>query len=120
VSTADTSSNGHKSTPGPKRDIRDRPLFRIAILIAVLLVAFAATKSCARQQHKISQDEAVAIAEKQIDFEPSRHQIRYLPQGLPPVYYWAVNFSKLDENGRVVETEVVLVNANTGEVAPTP
>jgi hypothetical protein len=118
VSTADTSSNGHKPTPGPKRDLRDRPLFRIAILIAVLLVAFAATKSCARQQHKISQDEAVAIARKEIDFEPTKHQIKYLPQGVPPVYYWAVNFVKETEAGRVVHTEVVLVNANTGEVAP--
>jgi hypothetical protein len=92
VSTSDTSSNGHKAAGRPARDIRE--------------------------QNRISQAEAVAIAEKQIDFEPSRHQIRYLPQGLPPVYYWAVNFSKLDENGQVVRTEVVLVNANTGAVAP--
>jgi hypothetical protein len=118
VSTSDTSSNGHKAAGRPARDIRDRPLFRVAALLAVLFVPFVATKSCARQQNRISQAEAVAIAEKQIDFEPSRHQIRYLPQGLPPVYYWAVNFSKLDENGQVVRTEVVLVNANTGAVAP--
>jgi hypothetical protein len=118
VSTDGTSSNGHKAAARPARDIRDRPLFRIAILLAILLVAFAVTKSCARQQNRISQDEAVAIAQKEIDFEPSRHQIRYLPQGVPPIYYWAVNFQKLSPAGRVLETEVVLVNANTGEVAP--
>jgi hypothetical protein len=118
VSTNDTSSNGHKSAARPARDIRDRLLFRVAAVLAVLFVAFLATKSCARQQNRISQDEAVAIAEKEVDFEFSRYQIRYLPQGLPPVYYWAVNFSKLDANGQVVRTEVVLVNANTGEVAP--
>jgi hypothetical protein len=118
VSTDGTSSNGHKSAAGRARDIRDRPLFRIAILVAVLLVAFAATKSCARQQHKIGQDEAVAIARKEIDFEPDRYQIRYLPQGLPPVYYWGVNFQTLDANGTVTRVQVVLVNADTGEVAP--
>lgn len=120
MSTADTSSNGHKAAPQPKRDLRDRPLVRVAILLALLLFAFFVTKSCTRQQNKISQDEAVAIAEQEIDFEYTRYQIRYLPQGLPPVYYWAVNFSRLNDQGRVVETEVVLVNATTGDVAPTP
>ena len=118
MSTDGTSSNGHKPAARPARDLRDRTLFRIAALLVVLVGAFIATKSCARQQNRISQDEAVVIAEKQIDFESSRYQIRYLPQGLPPVYYWAVNFSKLDPNGIVVHTEVVLVNASTGEVAP--
>ena len=118
MSTDGTSSNGHKAEARPTRDIRDRPLFRVAALLALLFAAFVATKSCARQQHRISQDEAVAIAQKEIDFKPTRHQIKYLPQGVPPVYYWAVNFAVEDENGQVVHTEVVLVNANTGEVAP--
>ena len=118
MSTGVTSSNGHKSGARRSRDLRDRPLFRIAAVAVVLLVAFLATKSCARQQNRISQDDAVAIARKQIHFEPSRYQVRYLPQGLPPIYYWAVNFSKLDKNGQVVHTKVVLVNANTGVVAP--
>ncbi len=103
MSTAGTSSNGHKAARRrPARDLRDRPLFRVAALVAVLLVAFVATKSCARQQHNISQDEAVAIAQKEIDFKPTRYQVKYLPQGVPPVYYWAVNFAVEDENGQVV------------------
>ena len=118
MSTDGTSSNGHKAAAGPKRDLRDRLVFRIGALLAVLFVAFVSTKSCARQQHSISQDEAVAIARKQIDFEPSTYQVKYLPQGLPPVYYWAVNFAKENESGQIVHTEVVLVNANTGTVAP--
>ena len=44
--------------------------------------------------------------------------MKYLPQGVPPVYYWAVNFAKENESGQIVHTEVVLVNANTGTVAP--
>ena len=44
--------------------------------------------------------------------------MRYLPQGVPPVYYWAVNFSTVNENGQVNRTQVVLVNATTGDVQP--
>ena len=116
MSTGDTSSNGHNAPVARPRDLRDRPLFRIAMLLAVLLFAFVVLKSCERQQNEVSQDEAVAIARQEIDFVPDRHQIRYLPQGIPPVYYWAVNFQMLNENGRVVRTQVVLVNATTGQV----
>ena len=118
MSTDGTSSNGHKSATKPARDLRDRWAFRVAALLAVLFVAFVSTKSCARQQNRISQDEAVAIAQKEIDFEYTRYQVKYLPQGVPPVYYWAVNFAKEDASGQVVHTEVVLVNASTGVVAP--
>ena len=117
MSTGDTSSNGRKDKARAARDIRDSPWFRIGLLVAVLLVAFLVTKSCARQQNRISQDEAVAIARREIDFEPDRYQVRYLPQGIPPVYYWAVNFQTLNENGTVTRTQVVLVNATTGDVA---
>ena len=118
MSTDDASSNGHKRAATAARDVRDRLWFRIVAVLVVLFVAFVATKSCARQQNRISSDEAVAIAREEIDFEPTRHQVRYLPQGVPPVYYWAVNFQRQNANGRVVETEVVLVNASTGQVAP--
>lgn len=115
MSTDDTSSNGRRAKAGPVRDLRDRPLFRIAALAVVLLAAFLATKSCARQDNKISQDEAVAIARKHVAFTPDKHQIRYLPQGVPPVYYWAVSLYTL-KNDRPDRVQVVLVNATTGAV----
>lgn len=118
MSTDDASSNGRKDADAARRDLRDRPLFRIAVLLVVLAVALVSMKSCSRQQNNITQDEAVAIARKHIDFEPDGHQVRYLPQGVPPVYYWAVNFSTVNQNGQVNRTEVVLVNATTGAVMP--
>lgn len=118
MSTDGARSNGHKGDAEARRDIRDRPLFRIAILLAVLIVAFISMKSCSRQHNNVTQDEAVAIARKAIDFEPDDYQVRYLPQGVPPVYYWAVNFSTVNQNGQVNHTQVVLVNATTGEVQP--
>jgi hypothetical protein len=116
VSTDGASSNGHRGEAAHGRDLRDRPLFRIAVLLAVLVVAFISMKSCSRQQYDVSQDEAVAIAREHIDFTPDDYQVKYLPQGIPPVYYWAVNFYEKDASGRVTRTEVVLVNATTGEV----
>ena len=118
MSTDGARSNGHKGDAEPRRDLRDRPLFRIAVLLVVLVVALLSMKSCGRQQNEVSQDEAVAIARQHIDFEPDDYQVRYLPQGIPPVYYWAVNFSTVNKNGHVNRTEVVLVNATTGAVQP--
>ena len=114
MSTSDTSSDGRKPATTRARDLRDRPLFRIAALVVVLLAAFLATKSCARQQNEISQDEAIAIAKEQTDFVPDKVQIRYLPQGIPPVYFWAVSLYTL-KNDRPARVQVVLVNAKTGE-----
>ena len=115
MSTSDTSSNGRKSAGTQARDLRDRPLFRVAALVVVLLAAFLATKSCARHDNEISQDEAIAIAKEQIDFVPDKVQIRYLPQGIPPVYFWAVSLYTL-KDGQPARVRVVLVNARTGAV----
>jgi hypothetical protein len=117
VSTEGTSSNGREAKVRPARDLRDRPLFRIGVLVAVLLVAFLVAKSCTRQQNEISQDEAVAIAKEHVDFTPDKFQVRYLPQGVPPVYFWAVSLYTL-RNNQPARVEVVLVNATTGAVQP--
>ncbi len=111
--------NGRPPTePEPRRDLRDRRWGRVLILVAVLLLAFVVTKSCARQQNEISQDEAVAIAKEHVDFVPDDYQVRYIPQSIPPVYFWAVSLYTL-ENGRPAHVEVVLVNATTGAVQDT-
>jgi len=115
VSTDDTSSDRHSAEAAQSRDVRDRPLFRIAALAFVLLAAFLATRSCAKHDNKVSQSEAIAIAKEQVDFTPDKVQIRYLPQGLPPVYYWAVSLYTL-EKGQPNRVQVVLVNATTGAV----
>jgi hypothetical protein len=114
VSTGATSSNGRKSSAKP-RDLRDNPWVRVGILVALLLVAFLVTKSCSRQQNQVSQDEAVAIAKEHVDFNPDDYQVKYLPQGIPPVYYWAVSLYTV-KNGQPDHVEVVLVNATTGAV----
>ena len=118
MSTDDVSSEAPSTTATAVRDVRDRPLFRIAVLLLVLLAAFGVAKGCNRDRNNVSQDEAVAIAKKAVDFTPTRVQVRYLPQGIPPVYYWAVSLYTL-KNGIPARVEVVLVNATTGAVRKT-
>ena len=94
-------------TPRPvQRDLRDRLVFRVAVLLAVLLVAFVATKSCAVSRTQSARSEAVAIAQKD-----DRLRADDAPGALPPaghaaaVYYWAVNFCDSEnESGQIVRT----------------
>jgi hypothetical protein len=115
VSTGDAPSNGHKTTAGRARDLRDRPLFRIAAFAVVLLIAFLATKSCARHDDNVTQEEAIAIASKEVGFKPDKVQIRYVPRGFPPVYFWAVSLYTLKE-GNPDRVTVLFVNPTTGDV----
>jgi hypothetical protein len=47
-----------------------------------------------------------------IDFTPD-DLIRYLPQGIPPIYFWRVSLYTL-KDGHPDRVQVVLVNATTG------
>ena len=112
-------TNGPPPTaPRAGKDLRDSLWGRALILGVLLLLSFFVTKSCARQQNEINQDEAVAIAKEHVDFTPDDYQVKYLPQGVPPVYYWAVSLYTV-RNGHPAHIEVVLVNATTGAVQDT-
>ncbi len=104
------------SKPEPSRPFRDRPLGRIVVILVVLAVAFIALKTCASRDSDISQEEAVEIAEQEIDFEPDRTMVRFTPRGIESRPFWAVSFSLLDANAQPERITVVLVNATTGEV----
>jgi hypothetical protein len=97
------------------RALRERPLFRVLALAAVLAAAFAATKGCASSGTNYSADEAIAIARKQLDFKPKCVQIRYLRTGLKSEPVWAVALWTL-KNGRFDRLTNVVVAARTGKV----
>jgi Peptidase propeptide and YPEB domain len=87
----------------------------------VLLLAFVVAQTCQKDQVRISKDTAIATAERQIDFEPTRTQIRLLRQGLNSRPNWIVSLSvpKPDEpigTQQFKELAVVRVDANTGKV----
>ena len=68
------------------------------MIVSVLVAAFVVAQTCQKSQIRINKDQAMASAERQITFEPTREQIRLLRQG---------TFSHL---------AVVRIDANTGKV----
>jgi Peptidase propeptide and YPEB domain len=85
----------------------------------VVLAAFVA-RSCQQSQIRISKEQAIAIADRQVDFNPGSTQIRMLRQGLNRKPFWFVSLS--DPIGSVVDPQgftrlvVVQIDANTGKV----
>ena len=84
----------------------------------MLLLAFFVARSCQQSQVRITKEQAVATAEREVDFEPRRTQVRLLRQGLNSRPYWIVSLST---PGREADTfsrlAVVKIDANDGEVA---
>jgi hypothetical protein len=100
---------------GTKRALRDRPLFRVAIVVVLLAAALLASRSCAGGANRVSQDEAVEIAKEQIAYEPNRVHVRFFRRGIPAVGTWAVSLS-LVKNGVVERQTLVVVGAGDGKV----
>jgi hypothetical protein len=88
------------------------------VIVVVLAFAGIVARSCGSVGRDITQDQAIALAEKEASFEPERHQVRFLQQGIPPRPYWGVSFYDVGPDGRPVKVEVFLVDAHTGEVTP--
>ncbi len=65
---------------------------------------------------RVSQERAIAIAKRQIDYRPDRVQIRLVKRGFQSRPFWAVSLSTLDSNGQVDRASVVVVDARTGDV----
>jgi hypothetical protein len=87
----------------------------------VLLAALVVSQSCQKSQIRVTKEQAIARAERQIDFDPTRTQIRLLRQGLKSRPNWIVSLS-IPKPGTGVDTQqfselaVVTVDANTGKV----
>jgi hypothetical protein len=67
---------------GTGRGLRDRPLGKVAILVALLLVALVVARTCGSTRPDVSSKEAEQIAREQIDFSATNVQIRNVPRGL--------------------------------------
>lgn len=101
------------------RGLRDSPLGKAAILVAVLLVALLVARSCGSRETEISKEEAVEIARGEIDYEPDRVMTRFVPRGADSRPNWAVSLSIVGEGGRLERITVVVVDGRTGEVVET-
>jgi hypothetical protein len=85
-------------------------------MAGLLALGFVLVHVVDRHGAKVSQDEAVAIARAQIDFEPEDYQIRFLRRGIPSRGFWAVSFFTRKEGGGYERVTVVLVDASSGKV----
>jgi hypothetical protein len=84
------------------------------MLVAVLLLAFFATKTCASRDMEIDQDEAVEIARDEVDFVPEKVLVRFVQQGLDARPSWAVSLSTENAAGVRQDCATVLVDGETG------
>jgi hypothetical protein len=82
------------------------------------MLAFVVAKSCQQSQIRFTKEQAVATAEREVDFEPRRTQVRLLREGINSRPYWIVSLSVPDDQGDGFRRlAVVKLNANTGKVA---
>lgn len=102
---------------GTARAPRTRSLGKIAILVAVLMLAFLVSRTCGATTTQVSEQKAIAIAREEIDYEPEKTQIRIIRRGVPSRTFWAVSLQLLDAKGDIERATVVLVDAQTGEIA---
>jgi Peptidase propeptide and YPEB domain len=82
------------------------------VLVAALLVA----RSCGKTEAKVSQDDAIAIAEEQVDFEPNNVIIRLQKRGLRSDEFWLVGLGIKRPDGSYERATNVLIDADTGDV----
>ena len=87
------------------------------MIAAVLAVAFVAAQTCQKSQIRLDKNQAIAKAERAVDFTPKRTQIRLLRQGLNSKPYWIVSLSRPGKSkGTFSALATVRINANTGKV----
>jgi hypothetical protein len=91
---------------------------RLAVIGALLVLAFFVSRSCQQSQIRITKEQAIATAEKQVDFTPENTQIRLLRQGLNSKPFWIVSLSVPSGEGEDTFRRLALVrvDANTGKV----
>ena len=98
------------------RALRDRPLGRALILLAVLVAAVLVARSCASRDTEVTKEEATEIARRETDYRPERVMTRFIPRGVKSHPSWAVSLSTVDSAGELDRITVVVVDGRTGEV----
>jgi hypothetical protein len=89
----------------------------VAVIVAVLVVAFIAAQTCQKSQIRVDKNRAIATAKERIDFTPQRTQVRLLRQGITSKPYWIVSLSIPTEQDDVFRRlALVKIDANTGKV----
>jgi hypothetical protein len=90
---------------------------RVAVIVAVLVVAFVAAQTCQQSQIRYTKEQAIAAAERRIDFTPDRTQVRLVRQGITSEPFWIVSLSIAGGGeDEFRELALVKIDANNGKV----
>jgi hypothetical protein len=90
---------------------------RVAVIVAVLVLAFIAAQTCQQSQIRYSKEQAIAAAKARVDFTPDRAQIRLVRQGITSEPFWIVSLSIAGEReDEFRELALVKIDANNGKV----
>lgn len=89
----------------------------MAVIVAVLAVAFVAAQTCQQSQIRFTKDQAIAKAKQQVNFTPQRTQIRLLRQGIASEPFWIVSLSIPGEREDTFrKLALVKIDANNGKI----
>ena len=99
------------------RDLRDRPFGRLALLVAVLALAFVSARACQSRGDDVSSERAIELARAEASFEADRAQVRLVQRGIPARAYWAVSLYDVGARGAPTKVEVYLVDRATGRLS---
>jgi hypothetical protein len=89
----------------------------VLVIVAVLALAFVAAQTCQKSQIRFTKEQAIATAKEQVDFTPTRTQVRLLREGINSKPFWIVSLSiPADEDDSFRRLALVKVDANNGEV----
>jgi len=87
------------------------------VVAALFGVTLLAAKTCQQSQVRLTKEQAIAAAVKQVDFQPTQTQVRLVRQGINSRPYWAVSLSIPTGVEQYSRLTTVRVDANTGKVA---
>ena len=91
---------------------------RVGVIAAVLVLCLVVAQTCQQSQVRITKQQAIVTAERQVDFDPARVQIRFLRQGIRSEPFWIVSLSVPGARENTFRhLTFVRIDANTGKVA---
>jgi Peptidase propeptide and YPEB domain len=90
---------------------------RVLVIALVLAAAFVVAKGCQQSQVRVTKEQAIAAAKREVDFSPRITNVRLLRQGLGSKPFWFVNLSVPGRDiNQPRRLSVVKIDANTGKI----
>jgi uncharacterized membrane protein YkoI len=94
---------------------------RAGVVVALVALTFVASRSCQQDQVRLTKEQAIATAKRQVDFKPTKTIVRLLRQGVQSRPNWIVSLSipRVHPESAAEEFKelaIVRVDANTGKV----